>query len=777
MDDDIIQEFLTESYETIDELDQAFVELEHDPTSSDLLAQIFRSIHTIKGTAGFFAFGNLESLTHAGENLLSKLREGALLLNADMTDALLSMVDATRLMLNEVASTGSDGDNAFAELVGELHRLTNGEPGGANEATTPNASVSDDVETAEHASESVPEDDIEAVAAAPDESSSAEGAAEPSDVEPAEALSSDGEVPPADTAAPSGGTSATQALAAQGIEPSALTESSIRVDVNLLDRLMNLTGELVLARNQVLQFHASAGDHTFQATAQQLDLITTEMQESVMQTRMQPIGNIWGKFPRIVRDLAAQLDKQVDLVMVGKETELDKTLVEAIKDPLTHIVRNSVDHGIESPADRVAAGKPATGRLELRSFHEGGQVIVEIADDGKGLDLAKIRATAVKRGVLTEDQANRLTDRQAAELIFNAGFSTADKVTNVSGRGVGMDVVRTNVEKIGGSIDIDTVFGQGTTLTVKIPLTLAIIPALIVTCDEDYFMIPQVSLVEVLHIAPEGNQQIEQVGDAEVFRLRGSLLPVVHLREVLGFPDEPERREIDGTDIVVLQADGQQFGLVVDQINDTEEIVVKPLAPNLKHLAPFGGTTIMGDGQVSLILDAIGIAATSGVAQDATKGPASSKAAVDDGDRRSGGPTTLLVARVGENRIALPVALVSRLEELPRSEIELAAGHEVMQYRGSLLRLVHVGRALGFDEDAHEQDEPLSIVVHEKDDEVFGFIVDEILDVHDVDLSEANRTDVVGVAASTVVGNRVTDAIDLEELIELAIRTPIGLTA
>ena len=744
MDDDIIQEFLTESYETIDELDQAFVELEHDPTSSDLLAQIFRSIHTIKGTAGFFAFGNLESLTHAGENLLSKLREGALLLNADMTDALLSMVDATRLMLNEVASTGSDGDNAFAELVGELHRLTNGEPGGANEATTPNASVSDDVETAEF-------------------------------------LSSDDKVPPsapsADAAAPSGGTSATQALAAQGIEPSALTESSIRVDVNLLDRLMNLTGELVLARNQVLQFHASAGDHTFQATAQQLDLITTEMQESVMQTRMQPIGNIWGKFPRIVRDLAAQLDKQVDLVMVGKETELDKTLVEAIKDPLTHIVRNSVDHGIESPADRVAAGKPATGRLELRSFHEGGQVIVEIADDGKGLDLAKIRATAVKRGVLTEDQANRLTDRQAAELIFNAGFSTADKVTNVSGRGVGMDVVRTNVEKIGGSIDIDTVFGQGTTLTVKIPLTLAIIPALIVTCDEDYFMIPQVSLVEVLHIAPEGNQQIEQVGDAEVFRLRGSLLPVVHLREVLGFPDEPERREIDGTDIVVLQADGQQFGLVVDQINDTEEIVVKPLAPNLKHLAPFGGTTIMGDGQVSLILDAIGIAATSGVAQDATKGPASSEATVDDGDRRSGGPTTLLVARVGENRIALPVALVSRLEELPRSEIELAAGHEVMQYRGSLLRLVHVGRALGFDEDAHEQDEPLSIVVHEKDDEVFGFIVDEILDVHDVDLSEANRTDVVGVAASTVVGNRVTDAIDLEELIELAIRTPIGLTA
>lgn len=744
MDDDIIQEFLTESYETIDQLDQAFVELEHDPTSSDLLAQIFRSIHTIKGTAGFFAFGNLESLTHAGENLLSKLREGALLLNADMTDALLSMVDATRLMLNEVASTGSDGDNDFAELVGELHRLTNGEPGGANEATTPNASVSDDVETAEF-------------------------------------LSSDDKVPPsapsADAAAPSGGTSATQALAAQGIEPSALTESSIRVDVNLLDRLMNLTGELVLARNQVLQFHASAGDHTFQATAQQLDLITTEMQESVMQTRMQPIGNIWGKFPRIVRDLAAQLDKQVDLVMVGKETELDKTLVEAIKDPLTHIVRNSVDHGIESPAERVAAGKPATGRLELRSFHEGGQVIVEIADDGKGLDLAKIRATAVKRGVLTEDQANRLTDRQAAELIFNAGFSTADKVTNVSGRGVGMDVVRTNVEKIGGSIDIDTVFGQGTTLTVKIPLTLAIIPALIVTCDEDYFMIPQVSLVEVLHIAPEGNQQIEQVGDAEVFRLRGSLLPVVHLREVLGFPDEPERREIDGTDIVVLQADGQQFGLVVDQINDTEEIVVKPLAPNLKHLAPFGGTTIMGDGQVSLILDAIGIAATSGVAQDATKGPASSKAAVDDGDRRSGGPTTLLVARVGENRIALPVALVSRLEELPRSEIELAAGHEVMQYRGSLLRLVHVGRALGFDEDAHEQDEPLSIVVHEKDDEVFGFIVDEILDVHDVDLSEANRTDVVGVAASTVVGNRVTDAIDLEELIGLAIRTPIGLTA
>jgi len=520
----------------------------------------------------------------------------------------------------------------------------------------------------------------------------------------------------------------------------------------------------------VLQFHASTGDPVFHNTAQQLDLITTEMQEGVMQTRMQAIGNVWTKFPRIVRDLAANLEKDVDLVMTGKETELDKTLVEAIKDPLTHIVRNSVDHGIETPEERVAAGKSPKGRLELRAFHEGGQVIIEITDDGRGIDVDAIRASAVRKGVVSAERAETMSEKAAIDLVFAAGFSTAAKVTNVSGRGVGMDVVRTNVEKIGGSVDIASEFGKGTTLTVKIPLTLAIIPALIVTCDDDFYMIPQINLVEVLHIEPDEEPGLESVGDAEVFRLRDSLLPIVHLREVLELETASHFHEREGTSVVVLNADGDLFGLVVDRINDTEEIVVKPLAPNLKHLLPFGGTTIMGDGTVSLILDAIGIAQSAEISSGEV-GAEEPEEETDPLDRRNG-PTTVLVARVGESRVALPVALVSRLEEIEPSKIERAGGRELVQYRGRLLTLFHLGEALDYPHDEADEEAPLNVLVHERGDELYGLVVDEILDVHDVTLPPAQDTGILGVAASIVIGNRATDTLNLQELLDHVDRRP-----
>jgi len=796
VDDELLQDFLIESTELIDRLDQDFVELESNPTSRELLAAIFRAMHTIKGTAGFLAFDNLERLTHAGENLLSLLRDGELTLNVEMTDSLLAVVDATRSMLESVSETGTDGDETWTELIDRLHQLANGDQsdsGNSVDAAAPAEPESVATET------DADEDDTEHEAAAPAEAGTTEVRDDDTDPSRASEVSADSAPEPVlDTPEPVAASEPVDApevidapepvdapvspdvpAAVDETEPEPVdkaesttttkpTDSTIRVDVELLDRLMNLTGELVLARNQVLQFHALSGDPVFHNTAQQLDLITTEMQEGVMQTRMQAIGNVWAKFPRIVRDLAASLDKDIELVMTGKETELDKTLVEAIKDPLTHIVRNSVDHGIEPPAERIAAGKPAQGRLELRAFHEGGQVIIEITDDGRGLNVEKIKAAAVRKGVISPERAETLSDRAAADLIFAPGFSTAEKVTNVSGRGVGMDVVRTNVEKIGGSVDISTELGMGTTLTVKIPLTLAIIPALIITCDDDYYMIPQINLVEVLHIEPDAEPGIESVGDAEVFRLRDSLLPIVHLREVLGLDTACDFHETEGTSIVVLNADGRLFGLVVDRINDTEEIVVKPLAPNLKHLLPFGGTTIMGDGTVSLILDAIGIGQSSGISTGEEEVDELEEER-DPGERRHG-PTTVLVSRIGESRVAIPVSLIARLEEIEPSLIERAGGRDLVQYRGRLLTIFNLGEVLGYAHDELDPERPMSVLVHERDDSIYGLVVDEILDVHDVDLPLNGEVPMTGVGPSVVIGNRATDTIDLASLLEIVNR-------
>jgi two-component system, chemotaxis family, sensor kinase CheA len=674
--DDIVAEFLVESIEDLDRLDQGIVELEANPASEEVLASIFRNIHTIKGTSGFFGFTNLESVSHAGENLLSVLREGSLAFSAVHASALLSMCDAVRSMLGLIGDSGVDGDDDHSELVGRLTAM---------------AAADSDATASEP--ELVPTSEIKAPAVVG--------------------------IDEADVAVPASG---------------AASDGSIRVDVKRLDTLMNLVGELVLARNQVLQFHSTQGDPNFQATSQQLNLITTELQEEVMKTRMQPIGNIWSKFPRIVRDLSSALGKRVRLRMEGEETELDKTLIEAIKDPLTHIVRNSVDHGIETPADRAAAGKGETGTLTLRALHEGGQVIIQISDDGAGLKLDRIREKAVADGSITAGRAAELSDRDVANLVFRPGLSTADTVTNVSGRGVGMDVVKTNIERIGGTIDIASQPGSGTTLTVRIPLTLAIIPALIISTDGDRYLIPQVNLVEVLHL-DSVSDGLELAGDAAVFRLRGTLLPIIRLREVLGLESFDDTA---GVSIVVLQAEGRQFGLVVDVINDTEEIVVKPLGPHLKSIEAFAGTTILGDGAVGLILDAVGIARRGGVvAQD-------ERTSDDDGAARDAvrtEVTTVLACRVGDQRIAIPLSLVARLEEFDRTLVERAAGRDVIQYRGGLLNVHDLHELLvpGAAVRESSEEEPLRVVVYESETRTYGLVVDEVLDVSTPTCRTANR--------------------------------------
>ena len=564
----------------------------------------------------------------------------------------------------------------------------------------------------------------------------------------------------------------TKAALVEARGPSAV-ESSIRVDVGLLDKLMNMVGELVLTRNQILQCTGTQQDPMLLTASQRLSLITSELQEGIMKTRMQQIGNVWSKFPRVVRDLAISCGKEIRIEMEGKETELDKTLIEAIKDPLTHLVRNSVDHGIESPDVRVRHGKSREGRLLLRAYHEGGQVNIEIMDDGGGINAQRIAEIAVRRGVVTQEQIARMQERELLQLIFLPGFSTAVKVTNVSGRGVGMDVVKTNIEKIGGTIDISTKLGEGTTFKLKVPLTLAIIPALIVTVGKERFAIPQVSLLELVRIDFEQcARSIELVHGAPVYRLRGQLLPLVYLRKAVKLDNASlsQAKEVsvpDVANIVVLEADRHRFGLVVDEVNDTEEIVVKPLGKQLKGLPVYAGATIMGDGRVALILDVVGLAhrvnLISGQGSHSDTEHTQLGWTTDQGMKLQ----TLLLIKAGKKgRVAIPVPMVARLEEMLNHVLETAGGQEVVQYREKILpvvRLTSILAACGYQ--SSEEGDSFQMVVIAHQGRQVGIVVDQIVDIVDVHLGPQTTSDRPGILGSVVVQGKVTDLLDIESVL------------
>jgi two-component system chemotaxis sensor kinase CheA len=731
--DDLIREFLIESHEGLDRLDQDLVDLEKDPRNRDTLASVFRAIHTIKGTCGFLGFSKLESVSHVGESLLSRLRDGDLLLDAAITTALLGMVDAIREILSFIETTGGEGDADYSAVIQRLQTLNDRKSGSADTASTSVAPPADDEPTPV------------AMVAAPLAPASPAVAAAPA----AAAVNDEPEPVAADE------------RAGNDDRKQAVSDSSLRVDVGLVDKLMNLVGELVLARNQILQFTTTQNDASFVNATQRLNLVTSELQEGVMKTRMQPIGNIWSKFPRVVRDLASMCGKQVRIEMEGKETDLDRTIIEAIKDPLTHIIRNSVDHGIETAADRIARGKRPEGTIRLRAFHEGGQINIEIADDGGGIAAEKVRQRALSRGLITTDQSQRLSDHDVIKLIFLPGFSTAEKITNVSGRGVGMDVVKTNIEKIGGTVDIQSVVGSGTTLRIKIPLTLAIIPALMVSSGGERFAIPQVSLLELVRL--EGAQAasgIERIGRALFYRLRGNLLPLVHLHVALEL--DPANPGDDAVNIVVLKADQRQFGLVVETVHDTEEIVVKPLGKQLKGLTAFAGATIMGDGKVALILDVLGLGQMSEVVSETRSGE-SATAVTDPSTSRGEDARTLLVFQASAaDRMALPLSLVARLEEFPRASLEQSGDRTVVQYRGEILPLLSLARY--FRRPEGEVD-PLQVIVFKYHDQHVGLIVERIVDIVQqvvvVDARHRRR----GILGSTVLQQQVTDLLDADAVI------------
>jgi two-component system chemotaxis sensor kinase CheA len=763
--DEIVQEFLVESHENLDQLDRDLVDLEQDPTSHPLLSSIFRTIHTIKGTSGFLAFSQLESITHVGENLLSRLRDGALVLTPDMTSALLAMVDAVRAVLRQIEETGAEGDDDHTDLLAVLTALQDGTLVTRDRAPEPveDRLLGEVLVTQGAASE----DEVLLALSAQDVGD---------DRRLGEILVSVGDTTPEAVAA---------ALDSQHEGRRSAADSTIRVDVGLLDTLMNLVGELVLTRNQIVQRAATRQDPDLLRTSHRLNVIAGELQEGVMRTRMQPIDTVWSKLPRVVRDLAVQLGKQVHVRMEGRDTELDRTILESVKDPLTHLVRNCVDHGIETPDVRAAVGKPVEGTLTLRAFHEGGQVNIEICDDGAGIDPARLRERAITRGLLTAEKAARLSDREALNLVFTPGFSTAETVTNVSGRGVGMDVVKTNIEKISGLVDVQSVVGQGTTIRIKIPLTLAIIPALIVSAQGRRYAIPQVNLLELLRLdAASDGPQVETIQGTPVYRLRGRLLPLVDLREQLGLP---AREPCSATHIAVLQADDRQFGLVVDDISDTEEIVVKPLGSLLRHLDVYAGATIMGDGEVALILDTTALAEHAGVlAEDAaqrstTDEPDQAKRADDaaeDADRAQ----LLLMSLSDGRRLGLNLDMVDRLEDLQRSAIEQVGGYEVVQYRDGLLPLVRLDRVYSADGadrfvDVGSPDDRLQVVVCSHRDVLVGLVVSEILDIVDDELAVRSALGSGGRYGSVVVDGHVTEILDVGHAVgdlDLAVSGPVS---
>ncbi|MBI5767720.1 MAG: chemotaxis protein CheW [Verrucomicrobia bacterium] len=767
-----VRDMLAESYEGLDRFDRAILVLEQGAADAETLNDIFRVVHSLKGTAGCLGFQRIEKLTHAGESLLDLLRTGRLTPSQPIASALLRLSDNLRRLLGSVESTGADrNDDEHQPLIDEFTALRSGGVPVSSPLPMPPPvpPAPPAVATAEPAPAPAP-------GATPttwgifDESAPAPVPAAPGEPAASWGLFESATTPPPPAASPA--TPAPAATAAPAAPAaSSVAASTVRVDVSLLDKLMNLVGELVLTRNQLTQVSQSRHlrAETVSSVSQRLNLVTTELQEGIMKTRMQPIGTIWSKFPRIVRDIAHDLGKQVRLETVGADTELDRTIIESIRDPLTHIIRNSIDHGIESPAGRAAAGKPAEGLILMRAHHEGGQVNIEIVDDGGGINLARVRQKAAEKGLLAPDAAARLTDREVLNLIFHPGFSTAEKVTNVSGRGVGMDVVKTNIEKIGGSVDVQSSAGAGTTLKIKIPLTLAIVPALIVRAGGERFAIPQVSLLELVRLEGEAAQKaLEKVYDAPVFRLRGNLLPLVFLDRELKLPSGTDGDGI--LNIVVLQADQRSFGLVVDEVCDTEEIVVKPLGKQLKGLPMYAGATIMGDGRVALILDALGLAQHSRVvSQTQDRGHAAGTLDAAAASAAASSSQLLLFRVPGRDHLALPLDQAARLAEIETSTVERTGAREAVQYRGRIMPLVHVGRLLGgAAADTPSATGPLQVIVYSHSDHVVGLVVDEICDIVSAAVELQPGTAAPGIKGSAIIQGKITDFVDVGGILRTA---------
>lgn len=738
--DDLIAEFITETNEGLQQLDSDLLRLEQNPNDKDLISRIFRLMHTIKGTCGFLGLPRLETVAHRAENVMGRFRDGDLQVTPAYVTLILESLDRVRMLLGHIETNGTEPEGSDEDLIAKLDAVYEGR---------------DEAQTS-----SQPSEPAKAAAAAPEPEADEHGfvpvpAFKPAPIEPAIPVAA----PPAPKPVAVAAATAPDAPKAEAKE-SDLAGQSLRVNVGVLENLMTMVSELVLTRNQLLQLTRTQRDNNFSTPLQRLNHVVSDLQEGVMKTRMQPIGAAWAKLPRIIRDLSMELGKKVDLVMVGEATELDRQVLEMIKDPLTHMVRNSADHGIEMPADRIKAGKSETGTVHLRAFHEGGHIIIEIADDGKGLNTDRIRQKVLEKGLATPEQVAGMTNQQIQQFIFGAGFSTAEKVTSVSGRGVGMDVVRTNIEKIGGSIELKSTEGKGSTFSIKIPLTLAIVSALIVESAKERFAIPQLAVRELVLVSQKTDNAIELINGTPVYRLRNKLLPLVSLSSLLKIEDTADQ-SFNHKYIIVTQVGGYSFGIVVDKVFDTEEIVVKPVAKILKHLELFSGNTILGDGSVIMILDPGGIAKVSGADAIASGEIQNDDTQLQSDNRRK---TALLLFAAGSGSPkAVPLSLISRLESIKLKDVERANGQMVVQYRGSLMPLIPFNTEV---QTSSEDEKPL-LVFSDKDKNI-GIVVDKIIDIQEDLIAIEVEGTLPGVMGSAIIGGKATEIIDVTWFLQQA---------
>src|SRR6516164_4525469 len=728
--DELLRDFVTETNESLDVVDVELVRFEQDPNNAKILDNVFRLVHTIKGTCGFLGLPRLEALAHAAEALMGRFREGLPATNETVT-LVLATIDRIKQILESLEREQREPEGSDDDLIIDLERMV-------EKISGPKAPVQHTVETFLH---QVQERPMRSVDDSPNDlewavPETAVKVRKPKIVRPSEAALKEED----------SGKSARQ---------------SIRVSVDTLERLMTMVSELVLTRNQLLETVRRHEDSEFKAPLQRLSNVTAELQEGVMKTRMQPIGVAWQKLPRIVRDLSTELDKPIELEMYGADTELDRQVLEFIRDPLTHMVRNSADHGLELPAVRRAAGKPEKGKIRLSARHEGGHIVIEIADDGAGLHTERIKAAAIQRNLATSAQIAKMSEAQIQRFIFSPGFTTSENVTSLSGRGVGLDVVRANIDEIGGIIDVKSVPGQGTAFSIKIPLTLAIVSALIVEAGGDRFAIPQLAVIELVRVRSDSEHRIEHIKDAAVLRLRNKLLPLVHLKTLLKIDGGGDGGSDSGF-IVVTQVGSQIFGVVVDAVFHTEEIVVKPMSSKLRHIPVFAGNTILGDGSVIMIIEPNGIARSIGsVAVD--RDMVAAEQEVDRQDEDSG-IESMLVFRAGSLQPrAVPLSLVTRLEEIDVGKIETANGRSLVQYRGQLMPLIPVN-----DEVRFKQAGKQPLLVFADEGRSMALVVDEIVDIVEqrLDIELVSRQ--LGVLGSAQIRGQATEVIDVGYYLPLA---------